>query len=208
MDAALSFLFAHAQYAHWVIVGLLILAACSIPISEDFVVICGGVLASTVIPENTLKLYFAILLGAYFSDFIPYTVGRLFGHNLWKIGWFSRLVPERRLEQIKTYYARYGVWTILIGRFIPFGVRNCVFLSSGIAKVPFLKFAISDAIACLLSITTIFTLAYSFGKNYHLLTAHLKMVSLIVFALFITILITWFWIRRRKAARKEMIPRE
>ena len=42
--------------------------------------------------------------------------------------------------QIENYYTKYGVVTLLIGRFIPFGVRNCLFVTAGIGKMRFWKF--------------------------------------------------------------------
>jgi len=154
MDPA--FFMAHAHYAHFVIFGLFMLAGLNIPISEDVLIIASGMLASTIVPENTWKLFLAVFLGAYLSDFIPYYLGRRFGHNLWNVRWFSRMVKPHRLEQIKHYYHKYGILTLLIGRFIPFGVRNCLFLSAGLGKMRFWKFAMSDGIACLISNTTLF----------------------------------------------------
>ena len=40
------------------------------------------------------------------------------------------------------FYKKYGALTLVIGRFIPFGVRNAIFLTSGISKMPFAKFFI------------------------------------------------------------------
>ena len=102
------------------------LAGLNFPISEDLLIIISGVLASTVVPENTWKLFLAVVLGAYLSDWIPYWLGRCFGPNLWKLRWFSRMIKPERLDQVRDYYSRYGILTLLVGRFIPFGVISSV----------------------------------------------------------------------------------
>ncbi len=93
MDAFLPFIQDHAQYAHWVIFGLFMLAGLNFPISEDLLIIISGVLAATLVPENTWKLFTAVFLGAYLSDWVVYWIGRLLGSNLEKVRWFA--APEK-----------------------------------------------------------------------------------------------------------------
>src|SRR5262249_11036689 len=137
MDTLFPFIQEHAQYAHWVVFGLLMLAGLNFPISEDLVIIISGVLASTVVPENTWKLFAGVFLGAYLSDWVVYWMGRKWGVKLWNIPWFSRILEPKRLVQIGKYYQKYGVLTLLVGRFIPFGVRNCLFATAGMGKMSF-----------------------------------------------------------------------
>lgn len=204
METIYSFILDHAVYAHWVIFGLFMLAGFNLPISEDILIILSGVLASTVIPENGWKLFTAVFLGAYLSDFIPYYLGYRFGGNLWKIPWFSRMIKPHRLDQIKHYYDKYGVLTLIFGRFIPFGVRNCLFLTAGIGKMKVLKFALSDGIACLLSNSLLFAITYSFGKNHKVLIEGMKWMNIALFSAFIIALITAFWYKRNRSSKKEV----
>src|SRR4029078_10224849 len=107
---------------------------------EDLMIILSAVLAATVVPENTLQLFLGVFLGCYLSDWVCYWIGRKFGPKLWNIRWFAKTFDQKRLHQTHSYYARYGFWTLLIGRFIPFGVRNCLFLSAGLGRMHFGKF--------------------------------------------------------------------
>lgn len=200
MDTLIEFLFAHAQYAHWIVFGALMLAGLNIPISEDLMIIFSAVLAATIVPENTYKLFAAVFLGCYLSDWVCYWIGRHFGPKLWKWRWFARSVDPKRLDQIHAYYAKYGFLTLLIGRFIPFGVRNCLFLTAGMGKMPFPKFLLSDGIACICSNTTLFTLAYMVGKNYQSLIASVKTFNIFLFAAFVVSGIALFWYKRKKKA--------
>lgn len=199
MENALLFLLNNANYAHWVIFGLFMLAGLNIPISEDLLIIVSGALASTVVPENTWKLFIAVFLGAYISDWVVYGLGRHFGPNLWKLRWFTRMIKIERLEQIKVYYQRYGILTLLIGRFIPFGVRNCLFVTAGIGGMRFWKFLLADGLACLISNTTLFGIAYYCGKNYTSLCQHLRYVNIAIFSVFLIALFTFFWYKKGRS---------
>ncbi|MFN0065037.1 MAG: DedA family protein [Chlamydiales bacterium] len=180
------FIFTHAHLAHWVIFGLFMLAGLNIPISEDLLIVFSGVLASSIVPENTWKLFAAVFLGAYVSDWVVYFTGRLLGPSLMNGKWFSRFFKKKRVDQIESYYKKHGVLTLLIGRFIPFGVRNCLFVTAGIGRMPLMKFLIADGIACFLSNTTLFLLSYYCGRNCsHLL----KIINIGIFGAFVIALI-------------------
>lgn len=203
MSSILAFIFNHAASAHWVVFSLFMLAGVSIPISEDLLIIGSATLASATTPENGWKLYLAVFFGAYISDWIPYWIGRKFGANLWKFRWFARIIKRERLEEVKIYYKKYGMMTLIVGRFIPFGVRNCLFAAAGIGKMKFLKFLISDGVACLISTTTLFTIAYFFGKHYELLLDKVKILNIAIFLVFLFALIILFCYKMRKRKLKK-----
>ena len=202
MEPIIQFLFDYAQQAHWIVFGALLLAGFNIPISEDLLIILSAVIAATIVPENTLILFLGVFLGCYLSDQICYWIGRKLGPKLWKIRWFAKMVDRKRLDQIHLYYEKYGFWTLLVGRFIPFGVRNCLFLTAGMGKMNFLKFALSDGLACIISNTTLFTLAYYAGKNYEFLLGSLKTFNLLLFGAFAVSVIGVIWYKRRSSCTK------
>jgi len=120
----------------------------------------------------------------------------MWGAHLWRIRWFARVFHPQTLKQIESYYVQYGVLTLLIGRFIPFGVRNCLFATAGIGKMNFCKFLISDGIACFSSNASLFFLAYFCGKNC---THLVKYIHVVIFSLFLIALIGFIWYKRNKA---------
>lgn len=203
MESILSFIFSHASHAHWVIFSLLMLAGLNLPISEDLLIIVSATCASTLVPENVWKLFFAVFLGAYLSDWIPYWIGRRFGASLWNIRWFSRMIKKERLEEVKHYYAKYGVWTLIIGRFIPFGVRNCLFAAAGMGRMSFWKFLLSDGIACLISNTVLFSVTYFVGEHYSILLNKLKWINITLFLLFLIALITFICYKRKQKMQSQ-----
>jgi membrane-associated protein len=195
-----TFLSAHAPYAHWIIFGTLILGGFNLPlpISEDVLIILSAFLAAQVVPDHLVQLCLAVFLGCYLSDWICYWMGRKVGRKIcesWK--WAAKMFPPRRLEKMHCYYEKYGVWTLIVGRLIPLGVRPCLFLTAGMSKMHFGKFILSDAAACLCSNTALFVLAYTFSRNYQMLIDGLKTFNLFLLAAFVVTGISLFWYKRR-----------
>lgn len=190
----------HASYAHWLIFSVMVLAGLNLPISEDILLILSGVLASSVVPENTWKLFLGVFLGIYISDAMMYWTGRLLGPKMLQWKWFARVIKPERYDRLQSYYGKYGFITIVIGRFIPFGVRNCLYLTAGMAKMSYVKFIFFDLFACFISNSTIFWLAYLCGKNYELLIDYVKTFNLIFFALFALAVIAFVWYKWSKRA--------
>lgn len=165
MEAIFSYICEHAHQAPWIMFCLLLLSGLNIPISEDIMLIGGGAIAATCLPEHTLSLYFWIFLGCYLSAWEAYWLGRLLGPRLYRIPLFKSIVTRKRLELLRNYYAKFGVFTFIVGRFCPGGIRNALFLSSGLTKMPFYLFILRDGVACLLSSFILFNIGYRFAAN-------------------------------------------
>ena len=198
MESLIEWVLGHADYAHWYIFGAILLAGFNIPISADLLIVIGGFLAATAVPHHLWHLYFAIFLGCYFSAWIAYGFGRFLGDRFNKYRWFNRLMPTARLEKIQRFYSKHGLWTLLLGRFIPFGIRNCIFMSSGMSRVSFLKFALWDLLACLTWTSVSFYFFYVLGQNYQILLDHLKTLNVLIFLAFSVTVIGLIWYKRRK----------
>lgn len=200
MDWILSALIQHAEYAHWYVFGLLMLAGMHLPISEDAVSILAGALASQVVPENGYKLFLALFLGAYISDWLAYWIGRWLGPGLWRWSWFRRVLRKERYDRLHAYYERYGVVTLLIGRMIPLGVRNCLFLTAGMAKMAFPRFLWADGIACFSTVSITFSIGYLFTKNYERAISLMNRFDVVIFLLFSLVVLGFIWYKRKKRA--------
>ena len=204
MHAIINYIFEHPTHAHWLIFGSLMLAGLNIPISEDLMIIISAILASSIIPEHAISLFVALFLGCYISDIMVYFIGRFLGRRLWNFKWFSKTVSIKKLDQASAFYEKHGFFTLLIGRFIPFGVRNCLFLTAGMTRMNFAKFALSDGIACFFSNIVLFSIAYSIGKNHIALFHYMKKVNILIFVLFIFTIISFIWYYKKKKQKQEI----
>jgi len=178
MESIIEFIQANVQMAPWLIFGLLLLAGLNIPVSEDAMLFISAILAQKN-PELTVPLFFAVYLGAFFSDLICFALGWFIGPKILKIKLFANIVTAERRVKIHSYYEKYGIITLILGRFIPFGVRNGLFLTAGLGKMNPLKFSISDLLACTISCITFFTLYYKFGSQ---VVEYVKKGNLFIFA--------------------------
>lgn len=202
MDSLLPFIQEHAHQAHWILFGALMLAGLNVPISEDLMIIFGALIAATMVPENTYLIFLFLFLGCYISDWVSYWIGRTLGRRLWNIKWFAKTLNAKKLEQAQSFYEKYGFWTLLGGRFIPFGVRNGLFFTAGLGKMSFPKFLLSDGIACVLSNSTLFLITYHLGKNYEVLFYWIKRVNLLLFIAFVVTIIGIIWYKNFKKSQK------
>lgn len=201
----IEFLINQAPYAHWYAFGLLLLAGLNLPVSEDLIMIGSGVLAATVIPENFYLLLFFSYLGAYLSDIENYWLARLLGPRLLQFRFFSKLISPARLAQVKRYLDKYGPVTLLGGRFIPFGVRNAMFMTCGLSKMLFRKFALLDFLASVMTTAFLFGLGYNFGKNYKALLEELSKWKVYIFAAFVCLVAGIFLISKLKKEKNNRI---
>lgn len=188
----------HAHNAHWYIFVAIILAGFNIPFCTDLLILAAAVLAATIVPENTWLLYGSVLIGCYLSAMCAYWLGRLLGKALCKTKWFSKLLSAQRLAKINLFYNKYGLWTLVLGRFIPFGVRNCIFMSSGMSKLHFGRFILMDALACTLWSSVCFYLFYTLGQNYDTVWRYLKTFNVLIFVAFSVTVIGFIWYKSRK----------
>jgi membrane protein DedA with SNARE-associated domain len=198
MESFLEWVVRYAHQAHWLIFPIILLAGLNIPISVDLIILAAAFLAATVIPQHAWLLYLSIFFGCYFSAWLSYWVGRLAGQKLCRYRWFNKLLPPERLDKTQHFYQKYGFWTLLIGRFIPFGVRNCIFMASGMSRFHFGKFALWDFIACGVWSFSVFYLFFTVGQHYQVVWHYVKTFNLLIFAAFSVTLIGFIWYKRRK----------
>lgn len=202
IESMAQWLAIHADYAPFFVFGLLLLTGCSLPISEDALVIASGVIASTVIPEQTVPLFIAVFLGSYLSDWIAYWIGRLLGTKLTRLPMFHATLSIERRKLIERFFHRYGVLTLFIGRMIPFGIRNSVFMAAGAGGMRFGRFLLGDGLGCLLFSSAVFFLAFRAGENYGSLNRLLSStgyVAAAVLLLSFTAWGTWVYLAREEA---------
>ena len=167
------------------LVGLL-LAGFNLPISEDLIIITGALLSQER-PDLLVDTLVAIYIGAIVSDFFVYWVGTKVRKGASKTQFFLRVVPKKALDKMHYHLDRHGIFTFIVCRFIPFGVRNTLFFTAGFFNLSFRVFALYDIIAAMISINTLFFLTYHFGEAAR---RPIKIAGIVLFVLLISLLIS------------------
>jgi membrane-associated protein len=201
MEALIEIVTRHAPNAHWYVFVAIILAGFNIPISADVLILLSAFIAATIVPEHTWHLFFAVLFGCYFSAMCAYWVGRLGGSQLQRWRFFATLFHPGRVAKIRNFYDKYGFRTLILGRFIPFGIRNCIFMTAGMSKMQFHQFILRDALACSIWCGVTFYLFYTLGQNYQVVWQYLKTFNLVIFTAFSVTVIAFVWYNNRKKMR-------
>ena len=196
MEEIIQFIQQNVDYAPYLIFFVLLLAGINIPVSEDAMLFLTALLATNH-PEKLQILFLSIFFGAYISDMIAYSVGRFLGPKIWDIKIIATFLDRKMIDKLGDYYAKRGLVTLLIGRFIPFGVRNALFITAGLGKMNFKKFAMIDFIACLSSCSTYFFLYYKFGED---MIDFVKKSNLVIFSIFICFVIFILVKKKREKA--------
>ncbi|MEW6527450.1 MAG: DedA family protein [Spirochaetota bacterium] len=192
-------LFDFAPYVHYIAFILLLLAGFNFPISEDIIFIISASIAATIIPEHTIKIAAGCMLGAYSSDIISYCLGRFGMKFILQHKKLARFYPLDKIKTIEYYYQSHGAKTLFFGRFIPFGVRNVIFLTAGLARMKLYKFMLVDLLALSITSTILFTLGYTLGSNYEIIFPYLNRYKLIIFSFFLlTVLSIVIYKKRRQ----------
>ncbi len=198
MDTLVEWIVSHAENAHWFVFGSILLAGLNIPISADVIIIISAILAATVVPEKLWLLFFSVFISCALSAQLAYWVGRLIGPQLQRLRYFAKILHPDRLKKIERFYEKHGFTTLVIGRFIPFGVRNAIFMTTGMSKAHFGKFALRDAFACFVWSSTSFSAFYFLGNNYQRLKGYVHLFNILVFGAFAVAVIAFIWYKKHK----------
>lgn len=203
MDTLIEFILQHAHHAHWYIFTGIVLAGINFPFSVDLLMMFGATLAATIVPDKLTHLYLSVFIGCLISAWLSYWFGRAVGPKMMQWRFFNKLLGPEKLEKIKKFYAKYGLWTLIVGRFIPFGVRNCIFMTTGMSHCSFRQFALRDSVACLIWTASCFPVYYLLGKNVEVLYNHVKTLNLVVLPIGAVALLGIIWYKKRKRSNNK-----
>lgn len=131
--------------------------------SEDLAGISAGLLAAA----GTLGYGSAVLasfLGILIGDSLLYAAGYHFGRPLLEHRWARWFVPRHGLDRAQAMFQRYGLWIIIITRFLP-GTRAATYFSAGVLRAPFWRFLLVFALAAALWTPLLVGLAYLAGSQ-------------------------------------------
>ncbi|MFW6365352.1 MAG: DedA family protein [Spirochaetota bacterium] len=181
-------LFTFAPYTPFIAFGLLMLAGCNLPISEEVVVIASASIAATVVPQLTVQIYAGCWLGVYISDIMVYCIGRFLGRRVLDTRWGAAMRLPQKTGKVSGYLQKYGVVTLLLGRLVPFGFRNILFTTAGLARMRAAKFLFFDVIPLTVTTSVYFYLGHLLGEKYETIFPLMDRLKFGIFGLFLLIL--------------------
>jgi len=185
----------------------LLLAGLNFPISEDLIIITGALICQEREKTSLLiSTFAAIYAGAVISDYFPYFLGKYIRKGTIKFRFAVRLASSKRVDRMHHYLNKYGIFTFIVCRFVPFGMRNTLFLSSGFSGLRLRRFALYDTIAATISISTLFFLTYHFGEAINK-PLHAVKIALFVLLLSTIVFIIFRIIRSIVNRRKEFLSK-
>jgi len=184
----------------------MIVQALAIPIPSEFVLICGGA------AFGLLSGWLVGALGSVVAAFIGFYISRKGGRSV-----AIRFVGDKGIEFADNWFNRWGVWAVLLGRIAPFIPFDLISYSAGLTQIKFRSFMIPTVIGTLPR-----ALFYAFLGDYFSVTlteliqyypevpqeleGTMFMFNIILLTIVIvmaSILIVYWFVTRRYAARKE-----
>ncbi|MBN1500834.1 MAG: DedA family protein [Spirochaetes bacterium] len=204
-------LYEFAQYTPLIAFTLLFLAGFNLPVSEDLVIIVSASIAATITPDKTFIILLACFSGAFISDVFVYLIGKYFAVRIVNHKYVRKIIPASKINTIAIFFKKYGSKTLFFGRFIPFGVRNAIFMTCGLVKMDLFHFTIIDLSALTLTTAILFFLGYKFGENYSRIlnfVGHFKILVIIVIIIIIIIKLIFYFIRKKNESRKIYLLKE
>lgn len=147
-----------AAAPYWAIIGVVLISGLGLPIPEDIPILVGGYLSARGYcnPWIMLPAIFVAIVGA---DGMVFWLGHRYGHHVPRLPLIRRFLTPDRLAKTEGMLHRHGGKFIFMARFLP-GIRTAAFFTAGVFKVPYWKFLLYDGAAALVSVPTIFLLAY------------------------------------------------
>ncbi len=164
------------------------------------------------IPGDTVTVIGAYLVGRgslnFWGVYISTTLGSVMGfmgiyglayRMKWKIieKYQPRWVTRKRIDQVESYFRRYGYGVILLNRFLS-GVRSVISLVAGLSKMQPLAVLALSLISSAIWNGLLIYLGSIVGKNWGSIIELLKVYNRVVLVAIILAIAIWFLYRRIK----------
>lgn len=140
-------------------------------------------------------------IGMYFSDFVPFTIGRFrFFRNLLEKEKFVRHVE--RLEDLLRKYTRNNLFLILMYTKVIYGASIPALVYLGSKKTPYSKFAIYNIFVEIIFVPIVVLVGWLAGRGFNVVTTIFDDIRIGIFLLLVFVVILYFV---RKWMNKELI---
>jgi membrane-associated protein len=133
---------------------------------------------------NIYELVILLMIAAIVGDAVGYYIGNKSGHALYARE-DSRFFKKKHLLATKEFYDKYGVFTIVAARWMPFA-RTFAPVVAGIAEMPYSTFLTYNVIGGTTWVLSMTLAGYFLGTAFPAIVNHLELV--IIGIIFLSIL--------------------
>jgi membrane protein DedA with SNARE-associated domain len=186
------------------IFALMILQGMTLPIVPSEVMMP---IAGYLSYQGTFYFWTAVsvgVLGSLVGNMIDFAIGYYLGRPfVLRYGRYIRL-NEKHLATTERWFARYGLVTVFLARFVPL-ISTLVAFPAGIAKMNVPKFIAFSIVGIFIWDASLAALGFEFHANYEAIARDLNSAFLPigVAAIIIAAIAIYFWTRRRSTKTTE-----
>ena len=196
-------IFSISTLGFWGIVAMMAIESACIPLPSEVIMPFSGYLASQgqfTIWETAL----AGAIGCLVGSIVAYVVGRYGGRAfIWKYGKYI-LVSHHDLEIADWWFDRHGQFAIFFSRLLPV-IRTFISLPAGIARMPFVPFAIWTFLGSLPWCYALSYFGFKMGENWERLGTYFHRFDVVIGFVLLVGIIWWVW-RHLRHLKKYPLP--
>ncbi len=145
-------------------------------------------------------------VGSVVGALALYGIGAALGRRrMYRIADRLPLVDVDDVEATERWFARYGTWSVLIGRLIPV-FRSLISIPAGIEGMRLGLFVLYTTLGSAVWNALLVYGGYLLGANFHLVSDYADLFSNVVVVLVAVALVTWAALRLRRNHRRAKDP--
>jgi membrane-associated protein len=160
-----------ADYGLWIYLILFLIVFCETGLvvtpflpGDSLLFMAGALTVKGAAQGFDLGTLMAVLFAAaVIGDNTNYWIGRGAGSRILKWGEGSRFFNRAAFDKTHDFYERYGGWTMLMARFMPF-VRTFAPFVAGVARMDYRRYLAYDTAGAVLWVGSLCSAGYFFGN--------------------------------------------
>lgn len=167
-----------------------VFALCTV--EGDITLLISGVLAHSSFfgSYSYFKVLLAGILGGVVGDSFGYWFGRFFANGIQNFRFYQNAQP--RIERLVD---KFGGLAIVVSKYI-YGIRVAICISSGVGRMPYSRFLLSDIISCSLWCFLLTTVGFMFSGAITNIIGNFQQIGIALFFIVAIGIIAFYLLER------------
>lgn len=179
---------------------LMTIESCGIPFPSEVTMPVAGYFAATG-KLNLIAVILAGVAGNLIGSLIAYGLSRRYGRRLLLGPGRHVGISASHLETADRWFARFGLWAVLLGRLLPV-VRTYISFPAGLARVQPGWFGLLTVVGSVPWCAALAIVGYEIGENYTKVADPIGKAAIVLAVLVVIAVVVWYVNGRRRAARR------